>query len=431
MIYGLIQRFLRSFVTCHVSRVTCHSSLVTRHSSLVTRHLSFFVLLLLLPTFLFAQLSAGPPITINPGVPVTLTAKYGEDWVATPVQLNDDDVKGPFALDPANDFDFLFYGNLYKSFSIGSNGWISFTYNPNWGGTRKAISIPSNAPNSPLNCILGPMQDYNPEAPQSPYVYYKTIGSKPSRKLVVMWCQTPITWCMNDVVTFQIVLNELDNSIESHVYSKPSCTDPTNDKATLGIQNEYGTIALSPGYNVSALPLSEQAWKYEIDPNVFSGYKVTSINFELLPITPEDKISYAWYQGSELISSEKSLIVTPDVTTTYTAWCTICNGATFSSTVTVTVVPLVPDAFTPNNDMFNDTFDILGLPPSSIADYHIEIYNRWGQQVFMETDITKPWNGKVNNGGEICPDGVYVWVIYYLKADKTKVSNKGTVTLLR
>ena len=423
MIYCLIQRFLRSFVTCHVS-------LVPRHSSLVTRHLSLGFLLL--PAVLFAQLSAGPDVEINPGVPVTLTAKYGDDWVAIPVPMNDDDVKGPFSIDPAGDFDFLFYGNLYTAFSIGSNGWISFTHNQNWGGTRKAISIPSNAPNSPLNCILGPMQDYNPEAAQSPYIYYKTIGARPDRKLVIMWCQTPITWCPNDVVTFQIVLNETDNSIESHVFAKPSCIDPGNDKATLGIQNEYGTIGISPaGYNVTTLPISELAWKYEIDPNVFSGYKVSSIDFELLPITPEDKISYTWYQGSELISTEKSFIVTPDATTTYTAWCTICNGATFSSTVTVTVVPLVPDAFTPNNDGVNDTFEILGLPPTSIADFHIEIYSRWGQQVFAETDITKPWNGKMNNAGEICPDGVYVWVIYYMNADKTRISNKGMVTLLR
>jgi len=402
--------------------------------SLFNIRYSFLILSSLLfgSTVLFAQLNAGPDVTINPGVPVTLTAKYGEDLIAIPVTLKDDDITStPNAIG----FSFNFYGNIYQDFFIGSNGWISFDYNTLWARGNPAYHIPSSATDCPKNCIFGPMQDYDPSLSQSPYIYYKTIGTTPSRKLVVMWCQTPIKWCTNDVVTFQIILNEGDNTIENHVFSKPLCTNPGNDKATLGIQDKDGiNFKEIINYNYTPFALSQQAWKYVPVPNVVDRYTVDPITFQLLPITPGDKISYFWYEGTskETFSTEKSIVVTPNETTTYTVFCTICNGATFDTTVTVTVVPKIPDAFTPNGDGLNDTFKIIGLPASSITKFNIKIYNRWGQMVFTSNDIEESWDGTMNNNGvDLCPDGAYAWVIYYENANKTKVTNKGSVILLR
>ncbi|MCK9422613.1 MAG: gliding motility-associated C-terminal domain-containing protein [Bacteroidales bacterium] len=421
------------FHTSHLSPVIHHLTLFTRHFSLFTFRFSLVLLLCLffcIPTSLFAQVDAGRDDTINPGVPVTLTAKYGEDWIATPITLNDDEVT-PF-IDIG--FSFTFYGNIYNQFSIGSNGWISFTYQPLWGGTRQAILIPSSDDKSPKNCILGPMQDYNPSLSQSPYIFYKTIGTQPNRKLIVMWCQVPINFCETDVATFQIVLNEVDNTIENHVFSKPLCTNPGNSNATLGIQNETGYIGQAiPGYNRAEYALSELSWKYTPIPNVVDEYTVSPIGFELQPITPGEKISYSWFEGSskEPFSTEKTVLVTPTETTTYTVFCTICNGKTFSDQVTVNVIPKIPDAFTPNGDGTNDTFKIIGLPVENITKYNLKIYNRWGQMVFTSNDIREEWNGKMNNTGKICPDGAYAWVIYYEKEKGIKVTNKGTVMLLK
>ncbi|MGA2824448.1 MAG: hypothetical protein ABSE72_13105, partial [Bacteroidales bacterium] len=56
-------------------------------------YFSFFIILFfLLPSITFAQLDAGPNDTINAGVPVTLTATYGDPGI--PVILGDDDVEG-------------------------------------------------------------------------------------------------------------------------------------------------------------------------------------------------------------------------------------------------------------------------------------------------------------------------------------------------
>jgi gliding motility-associated-like protein len=158
-------------------------------------------------------------------------------------------------------------------------------------------------------------------------------------------------------------------------------------------------------------------------------YAVTEIPYHMEPVTPGDKISYRWYNGSEFLSDQQTLVVAPMQTTTYTGYCTLCSGEEFTDEVTVFVVPYIPNAFTPNGDGLNDYFRILGLPPENITQFNLQIFNRWGQLVFSSKDILEGWDGKLN--GEVCPEGDYVWVIFYEDNKKTKTSNKGTVTLLR
>jgi len=402
--------FQFSIFTCHLSLVTCQLSI-------------FFFLSFFFPTLICAQLNAGPDVTINPGVPVTLQASYG--LIANELATADTKVEGPFDIG----FQFKFYGKIYSKFSVGENGWISFTHEPGWGATR-GIRIPSAAVTSPKNCILGPMEDYRPLPEGSPYIFYLSIGKAPHRKLVVMWCQCPMYGCENLSVTFQIVLKEGD-TIENHILNKPVCVNWDN-KATLGLQNEtgYKCDSISGKFrNYTSWSANREGWQYV--PKDADTYKVDSIPFALESITPGDKISYHWYVGNELVSDQQSLMVAPSQTTTYRVTCTICNGEEFSDTVTVFVTPNIPNAFTPNGDGINDKFIIIGSPPENIVRYNIQIFDRWGQIVFTSDDIRNPWDGKRNGTGELCPGDVYSWVIYYEDNKKTKVSNKGTVVLLR
>ena len=179
------------------------------------KNLNLLLLLLLFPIWSFSQLSAGVDDTINPGVPVTLTATYG--MLGVPVNTTDDGVEGPFQIG----FGFSFFGIKYTEFYVGANGWVSFSPNPNAKGTRQAFSIPSPADYNPKNCILAPFVDLYPIAAGSPYIFYQTVGKEPLRSLIVMWCQCPVYNCMDSVATFQIVLNEGSNTIENHIMHKP------------------------------------------------------------------------------------------------------------------------------------------------------------------------------------------------------------------
>jgi gliding motility-associated-like protein len=374
-----------------------------------------------IPACLTAQLSAGVDDTINPGVPVTLTANFG--MLANGITTLDNRVEGPFEIG----FPFTFYGNRYTKFSVGENGWISFTHQPLWGATRN-IRLPSADPKSPKNCILGAMEDYNPLAAGSPYIFYQTMGQAPNRKLVVMWCQCPMYNCLDLTVTMQIVLKEGD-TIEIHIFNKPVCVNWDN-KCTIGIQNETGydcDTLPNQNKNSTSFSVSQEGWRFV--PTSSDTYVVTKIPYYMEPIVPGDKISYRWYEGSTLLSDQQTVVVSPMQSTSYRAFCTLCSGEEFTDEVNVHVIPYIPNAFTPNGDGVNDNFKIFGSPPDNITLFNMQIFNRWGQVIFSTTDITKGWDGKRN--GEICPDDDYIWVIFYEDNNKRKTSNKGSITLLR
>jgi gliding motility-associated-like protein len=104
-------------------------------------------------------------------------------------------------------------------------------------------------------------------------------------------------------------------------------------------------------------------------------------------------------------------IATPTATTTYTVVGTDSNGCRSYGTVTIHMECMsftVPNVFTPNGDHFNDLFEIKAIGEGT---YSIEIFDRWGKVMYKSTDPSQPWNGKVNNNGGDCPDGVYYYII--------------------
>jgi len=90
----------------------------------------------------------------------------------------------------------------------------------------------------------------------------------------------------------------------------------------------------------------------------------------------------------------------------------------------------VPNAFTPNNDGKNNTFE---PKMRNILNYKILIYNRWGELIFTSTNPQVQWDGTVN--GRDAQQDVYAYKIMYSGyAEYQKVEKKqlvGTVTLIR
>lgn len=87
----------------------------------------------------------------------------------------------------------------------------------------------------------------------------------------------------------------------------------------------------------------------------------------------------------------------------------------------------VPNAFTPNDDGLNDSWNIKNL---FIKNYSVQVYNKWGQCIFQTQNKNEMWNGK-SPSGIISPCDVYVYVINYSGRDDIEYSLKGNVTLLR
>ncbi len=67
----------------------------------------------------------------------------------------------------------------------------------------------------------------------------------------------------------------------------------------------------------------------------------------------------------------------------------------------------IPDAFTPNGDGINDTWEIEYIEMYSGS--FVNVFNRWGQQIYQGVPGSPFWNGKFN--GEYVPAGAYQYVI--------------------
>lgn len=87
----------------------------------------------------------------------------------------------------------------------------------------------------------------------------------------------------------------------------------------------------------------------------------------------------------------------------------------------------IPSAFTPNNDGHNETFGPVGI---NVQDYTMYIFDRYGNQIFMTTDMSVPWDG-TDSSGKLVPENVYVYWIQNSDLDGNKHQYTGRVTILR
>ena len=86
----------------------------------------------------------------------------------------------------------------------------------------------------------------------------------------------------------------------------------------------------------------------------------------------------------------------------------------------------VPNAFSPNNDGTNDTWEIEGL--DSYDQASVQVYNRWGQLVYNRSGEYTPWDG-TNKQGKDLPVGTYYYVIKLNQPGKDNL--KGDLTIIK
>lgn len=89
-------------------------------------------------------------------------------------------------------------------------------------------------------------------------------------------------------------------------------------------------------------------------------------------------------------------------------------------------VVFIPNAFSPDGDGYNDELLVNG---NNITTMTLQVYNRWGQQVFETNDQSIGWDGSFK-GADLPPD-VYGYYLQCVCADGSTLRTKGNITLLR
>lgn len=146
--------------------------------------------------------------------------------------------------------------------------------------------------------------------------------------------------------------------------------------------------------------------------------------------------TFVWSPASDIDQpTSANPLATPTVNDPcYTVVATAADGCTRSDTVClhcneVVCGPplfLIPNAFTPNGDGQNDQ---ICFNPQDVVEFHIAIFNRWGERVYESEDVNECWDGTYR--GNLCLPGVYTYTCHIgCPAGQTN-DFKGDITLIR
>ena len=114
----------------------------------------------------------------------------------------------------------------------------------------------------------------------------------------------------------------------------------------------------------------------------------------------------------------------------YKVWVEDENGCSAMSDIAIVrSVPLtqvfVPTVFTPNDDEHNELFVIEG---SHIVNFNIQIFDRWGEQLFESNFIDKSWDGTFQSNK--VQQGSYFYKIEVLGEDGNIFKKNGLIKVI-
>ncbi len=140
-----------------------------------------------------------------------------------------------------------------------------------------------------------------------------------------------------------------------------------------------------------------------------------------------EDLVYSW-SPNNFIDDIKAInpTVTPPADIRYYLSAVSSFGCTNEDSVLVKVVAgiFVPNAFTPNGDGKNDTWQIPFLDP--VFEATVNVFNRYGQLVYHASGEIISWDGKI--GGVPQASGAYVYVISF---KQSKLKLQGSLLLIR
>ena len=234
-----------------------------------------------------------------------------------------------------------------------------------------------------------------------------------------------------NIVTHQWIFG--DNTSPDYSQNPIHCYSTGNYNVILKVVSDSGCVSSStmPGLvNVYPIPLA--------------NFNVTPDEVEITQplIQVEDKstganfIKYIFDDGTVKNTPNFDYTFNTDVAKTVSIMQLAINsyGCRDSIIKKIEIKPayviFIPNAFTPNSDGTNDGFKAVGV---GIAQFNMQVFDRWGALVFESDDINATWDGSVKGKGdfETTKQEVYVWKAQVTDVLKEKHSMIGHVTLLK
>lgn len=203
---------------------------------------------------------------------------------------------------------------------------------------------------------------------------------------------------------------------------------------TVSVTSEFGcetSLTYNDYIEITAVP--QAAFSPSLSITNIEFTEILFNNYSL------DAGSYYWTFGDASSSSTEinPVHIYPEIPDDYLVTLSVYsdNGLCADSTQKIIQIQdlltyYVPNTFTPNGDDFNNEFKPIFTSGFDYRNYHLTLFNRYGEVIFESYNPEKGWRGTY--GSEIVPTGVYVWQIEFGEefSDKMHVI-RGHVTVLK
>ncbi|NHM06384.1 T9SS type A sorting domain-containing protein [Flavobacterium sp. CYK-4] len=225
-------------------------------------------------------------------------------------------------------FNFDFYGTLYSSVNVSTNGYISFT--PQTQGSFSPWTFNQAIPNANFpakNSLLGCFHDLNNSNAEGT-ITYSIIGTAPYRRLVVLFNNQSHFSCTQTKSSFQMVLYETLNIMDVQIIDKGLCSTWNSGNSVTGIIDQTGLQAVTPpGRNTGQWAATQEGWRFQrpISTNTYLFAKcdddtdgLVSFNLQVVQndLSAADPLLVSFYSNEQDAISQTNAFVSLNYTNT-------------------------------------------------------------------------------------------------------------------
>jgi hypothetical protein len=211
------------------------------------------------------------------------------------------------------------------------------------------------------------------------------------------------------------------SSVYSSHWSGPGSFSATSDTITInGTSTNYGNyyVYLESSFGCKGELTSQNITVHPL-PNVSLGSDTSICNYTPFVLqTTQPYISYYWN------TTETTQQILVDSSGTFWVQVTDNNGCMNRDTININMLHCnlkIGNVVTPDGNGINDMFFSGG---EDLKQFHLVVYNRWGQQIYETSTVNDNWNCD-------CTVGTYYYVIEATDVNNKKGDWKGFISIFK
>jgi len=231
---------------------------------------------------------------------------------------------------------------------------------------------------------------------------------------------------------YQWAVNGINTGTNGKTFTSSTFAD--GDVVTCTCTNTDNTCISgysAPSNQLKVSLIAPSAPTVSITASVNSAFFGEPITFTATVHNAKGTVAYQWQLNGNNVGDGTSTFTSKslyngDIVTCAIVPASACSAPATSNPIKIIIITQlgIPNAFTPNGDGINDTWNISGI--ADYPDCLVNVYNRYGILIFHSKGYGQPWDGTFN--GAKVPFATYYYVINLGYQDK-KVS--GDITVIR